>query len=110
MESTLVVPKPDVLALAEVVPAVVESIAGAVAVVLSVVTVVLVALESTVTGVVTLVVSVVVVLLSVPLLQAARLPAIAIIRNAFFIVSRLVPLEFTFLSNHRCAANQPCLF
>ena len=86
VESTLVAPKPVVLELAELVPAVVESIAGALAVVSVVLMVLVVVLESTVAGVVIEVVSLVVELLSVPLLQAARLPAIAIIANSFFMI------------------------
>jgi len=79
------VPKPEVPALAGLVPEVVESIAGAVALVES--TIVVVAFESTVEGVAIVAESLAVPLLSVPLLQAARLPAIAIITSTFFMIS-----------------------
>jgi hypothetical protein len=86
--STLVVPKPDVLALAELVPDVVESIAGAVADVESIVLVV--TLESTVEGVTIVAESLVVAPLSEPLLQAARLPAIANNTSTFFMIAMLM--------------------
>jgi len=88
------VPKPDVPALAELVPAVVESIAGAVAE--ESIRVVVVVDESTVDGVVIVDVESVVVVLSELLLQAARLPAIAIIANTFFMFLVLLGLNFTF--------------
>src|SRR4051794_27440738 len=76
-------PKPDVLELAELVPAVVVSTNGCTAVEsIGVVTVV----ESTVEGVVSEVESPEASLLSVPLLQAASVPAIAIIANTFFML------------------------
>ncbi len=84
VESVTVVPRPDVPALAVLVPAVVESFDGAIAAVVSIF--VLVVLVSTVEGAVMVAEEsvVVVLLLSVPLLQAARLPAIAMIANTFF--------------------------
>ena len=87
-------PKPDVPALAELVPAVVESIAGAIAE--ESMRVVVVVDESTVDGVVIVDVESVVVVLSELLLQAARLPAIAIIANTFFMFLVLLGLNFTF--------------
>jgi len=88
------VPKPDVPALAELVLAVVESIAGAVAE--ESMRVVVVVDESTVDGVVIVDVESVVVVLSELLLQAARLPAIAIIANTFFMFLVLLGLNFIF--------------
>ena len=76
-----VVPKPLVPELAEEVPAVVVSTSGATAEEsIGVVTVV----ESTVEGVVSEAESLAVWPLSVPLLQAASVPATATIRNTFF--------------------------
>jgi hypothetical protein len=83
VESAAALPKPVVLELAALVPAVVVSTIGATAEEsIGVVTVV----ESTVEGVVRLVESPVVASLSVPLLQAVNAPAIATIANNFFIV------------------------
>jgi hypothetical protein len=77
-------PKPEVPEFAELVPAVVVSTIGVTAdESIGVVTVV----ESTVEGVVSTAESLDVVLLSVPLLQAANEPAIAIIANTFFMIA-----------------------
>lgn len=79
-----VVPKPDVLELAEPVPAVVVSTIGATAdESIGVVTVV----ESTVEGVVNTAESPEVASLSVPLLQAVKEPAITNTANSFFMIA-----------------------
>ena len=84
VESAAVLPKPVVLELAALVPAVVVSTIGATAEEsIGVVTVV----ESTVEGVVRLVESPVDASLSVPLLQAVNAPAMASTTNNLFIVS-----------------------
>lgn len=87
VESTWLVPKPEVVALAALVPAAVESAFGATAETEDVSIRVVVVDESTVVvGVLTEVESVVVVVVSEPLLQAAKLPATAKIARIFFIV------------------------
>jgi hypothetical protein len=79
-----VLPKPEVLELAELVPDVAVSTRGATAdESIGVVTVV----ESTVEGVVKTAESPDVSLLSVPLLQAANVPATAKMANTFFMVT-----------------------
>jgi hypothetical protein len=85
-ESAAVLPKPVVLELAALVPAVVLSTIGATAPEsIGVVTVA----ESTVVGVVRLVESPVVASLSVPLLQAVKAPAINITANNFFMTGSM---------------------